>query len=137
MTKSINEDQPPLLSRGAIIKYYLLRWIVCWLAVIDHLIGIFTFGTYCTSMAAHISALHFGRQLEKYSKDTSLINIIRWPNLPWQPGWFYCEAGDCIFVYWSNESYYAKWLNHDTTVYISQETGKPIGVAIYGIGREI
>ena len=117
------------------IKYYLLRWFVCWLAVIDHIIGILTFGIYHSRMATSVSVRYFGNHFGK--KNPNKYIHLGWPDESWEPGWYYSEAGDCIFAYFSNEAYYAKWLNNDITVYISQETGKPIGVFICNIRKRI
>ena len=91
--------KPPLATRGG---YYLLRWFVCWLAVVDHIIGILTFGIYHSRMATSVSVRHFGNQLGK--KNSSEYIYLGWPDDPWEPGWYYSKDGDCIFAYFSHDA---------------------------------
>ena len=49
---------------------------------------------------------------------------------PYEPGSWYNDTGDILNVMWSDESYYARWLNHRVTLLISQETDKVIGCEV-------
>lgn len=50
-----------------------------------------------------------------------------------EPGAWYSEAGDCIFVHWEDVPYYAEWINHDLTLYRTMDDKRIVGCAITGI----
>lgn len=55
---------------------------------------------------------------------------------PFKPHWWHNRDGDMIEIYWSEEAYVAKWLNHQVTLlYSATDPTKVIGVQIEGIKR--
>ena len=57
------------------------------------------------------------------------------PRPPWKPGAYYCTTGDILHEHWSENSYYAKWLNHRITLLLDQETDEVIGCQIWGLSK--
>lgn len=51
---------------------------------------------------------------------------------PWKPGAWFNDTGDFTQALWDDKPYYAKWINHQITLLISQETEKVIGCQIWG-----
>ena len=68
--------------------------------------------------------------------DDYLTNHPPDPNRKFVPLSWYNRDGDEIEVLWSDESYYAQWLNPSVTVLIGQESGKVVGVYV-GRVREL
>ena len=54
-------------------------------------------------------------------------------SVPFKGEPFYNEVGDCIEYRESEESYYGKWIDHNLTLYVSDETDKPMGFQIFGV----
>lgn len=60
------------------------------------------------------------------------------PPGPFKPHWWYNKDGDQIEIYWSEETYVAKWINPQLTLLMSHEDPeKIIGVIIEGVKRGI
>jgi len=58
------------------------------------------------------------------------------PREPFKPNWWYNRDGDQIEIYWSDEAYVGKWLNHQVTLLYSQEDPKRlVGVIIEGVKK--
>jgi len=47
-----------------------------------------------------------------------------------KPFVYYNKDGDLIEVYWTNDDYYAEWINHNLSIYRHMETNEIIGVEI-------
>lgn len=63
-------------------------------------------------------------------------DLAKQPREPFKPSWWYNRHGDMIEVYWSDEAYVAKWLNHQVTVlYSAEDPKKIVGVQIEGIKK--
>lgn len=63
-------------------------------------------------------------------------DLAKRPRGPFKPHWWYNKDGDMIEIYWSEEAYVAKWLNHQVTVLYSQEDPtRIVGVQIEGIKK--
>ena len=50
-----------------------------------------------------------------------------------KPFAWYCEEGDLLEVYLTNEVCYGKWLGNGITVMKSQETDQVVGIIIDGV----
>lgn len=69
------------------------------------------------------------RDLEQY-----LLSI---PRVDWRPGWFYNKAGDQIEVLWDTAPYYAKWVNHNLTLYLSQDDHRVVGCVLTQVSQQL
>ena len=58
--------------------------------------------------------------------------LAKLPRPPWKPNAFYNKHGKQIEIYLSDDSYYAKWINPQITLYLSFETNEIVGVCIEG-----
>lgn len=50
--------------------------------------------------------------------------------MPFQPTVFRNREGKCIEVFWSNEMYFAKYINPSLTLYIGENSRVVVGVQI-------
>jgi len=54
-----------------------------------------------------------------------------------EPFVFYNKDGDCVEAFFSSSSYYGKWISHDLTLYLDDETDEVVGCEISGISRMV
>jgi hypothetical protein len=58
------------------------------------------------------------------------------PPGPFKPNWWYNRDGDQIEIYWSEEAYVGRWLNHQVTLLCSRDNpNRIIGVIIEGVKK--
>lgn len=68
-----------------------------------------------------------------YLEDTFALTLLAGVKEPATPISYYNEAGDCVEILLSNESYFADRADGVATLYIGRETGKVVGAVIKGI----
>ena len=54
---------------------------------------------------------------------------------PFSPKPHYSKAGDCLFLFFKDEEYYATGFTDSVDLFKSEETDEVIGVQIHGISK--